>query len=184
MRLQFQLKKIKIDPVCHVQILRHAEEFQQRANIYGQLYGALLDDEAEVTSVMPLPDGEKSTKEELEAMEKRNDEQLSNFNQDTEKIGWYLVCYSRNFWDSLETIKYYEVPLPPRRTTSTPASSWFSTSRAASRARTPTVPSACATSSPSRRTSSGRTCSAPVLSRTTPSRRSPSRSPRTISSNS
>jgi|688.fasta_scaffold1467877_2 hypothetical protein len=46
MRLQFQLNKIKIDPVCHVQILRHAEEFQQRANIYGQLYGALLDDEA------------------------------------------------------------------------------------------------------------------------------------------
>jgi hypothetical protein len=44
MRLQFQLKKIKIDPVCHVQILRHAEEFQQRSNIYGQLYGALLDD--------------------------------------------------------------------------------------------------------------------------------------------
>jgi len=65
MRLQFQLKKIKIDPICHVQILRHAEEFQQKANIYGQLYGALLDDEAEVTSVMPLPDGEKSTKEEL-----------------------------------------------------------------------------------------------------------------------
>jgi len=46
MRLQFQLNKIKIDPVCHVQILRHAEEFQQRSNIYGQLYGALLDDEA------------------------------------------------------------------------------------------------------------------------------------------
>jgi hypothetical protein len=46
MRLQFQLKKIKIDPVCHIQILRHAEEFQQHTNIYGQLYGALLDDEA------------------------------------------------------------------------------------------------------------------------------------------
>lgn len=50
---------------------------------------------------MALPDGEKSTKEELEAMEKRNDEQLSTFNLDSEKIGWYLVCYSRNFWDSL-----------------------------------------------------------------------------------
>jgi hypothetical protein len=24
MRLQFQLKKIKVDPVCHIQILRHA----------------------------------------------------------------------------------------------------------------------------------------------------------------
>lgn len=65
MRLQFQLNKIKIDPVCHVQLLRHAEEFQHRNNINGQLYGALLDDEAEVTSVLPLPDGEKTTKEEL-----------------------------------------------------------------------------------------------------------------------
>ena len=65
-----------------VQILRHAEEFQHHNNIYGQLYGALLDDEAEVTSVMALPDGEKSTKEELEGMEKRNDELLSNFNMD------------------------------------------------------------------------------------------------------
>lgn len=62
---------------------------------------------------MALPDGEKSTKEELEAMEKRNDEQLGTFNLDSEKIGWYLVCYSRNFWDSLETIKYYEVPILP-----------------------------------------------------------------------
>lgn len=72
---------------------------------------------------MPLPDGEKSTKEELEAMEKRNDELLSNFNQDSEKIGWYLVCYTRNFWDTLETIKYYEVLLPSCRTTSTQVSS-------------------------------------------------------------
>jgi hypothetical protein len=46
MRLQIQLDKIKIDPVCHVQLLRHAEEFQGRNNIYGQLYGALLDDTA------------------------------------------------------------------------------------------------------------------------------------------
>ena len=57
MRLQFQLKKIKVDPVCHIQILRHAQEFQQRPNIYGQLYGALYDDEAEITSVMAYPDG-------------------------------------------------------------------------------------------------------------------------------
>ncbi|CAM6000225.1 unnamed protein product [Sphagnum balticum] len=82
MRLQFQLKKVRIDPVCHIQIVRHAEEFQSRNNIYGQLYGALYDDEAEVTSIMSLPDGEKSTKEELEAMEKRNDESLSTFNLD------------------------------------------------------------------------------------------------------
>lgn len=122
MRLQFELKKIKIDPVCHLQILRHAQEFQHHNNIYGQLYGALLDDEAEVTSVMPLPDGEKSTKEQLEGMQKRNDELLSNFNLDSEKIGWYLVCYTRNFWDSLETIKYYEVETILFRIISIPAS--------------------------------------------------------------
>lgn len=64
MRLQFQLEKIKIDPVCHIQLVRHAEEFQNKSNIYGQLYGALLEEMvAEVTSVLPLPDGEKTTKE-------------------------------------------------------------------------------------------------------------------------
>ena len=46
MRLQFKLDKIKIDPVCHVQLVRHAEEFQGRNNIYGQLYGALLENTA------------------------------------------------------------------------------------------------------------------------------------------
>lgn len=56
-------------------------------------------------------------------MEKRNDELLINFNQDSEKIGWYLVCYTRNFWDSLETIKYYEVLLALFRATLTLASS-------------------------------------------------------------
>jgi hypothetical protein len=110
MRLQFQLNKIKIDPVCHIQLVRHAEEFQQKNNIYGQLYGALLEDmTAEITTILPLPDGEKTTKEELETMEKRNDELLTAYNLDSEKIGWYLICYTRNFWDSLETIKYYEV---------------------------------------------------------------------------
>ena len=43
MHLEFQLDKIKIDPVCHIQLLRHAEEFQNKNNIYGQLYGAMLD---------------------------------------------------------------------------------------------------------------------------------------------
>ena len=57
-------------------------------------------------------------------MEKRNDEVLNNFNLDSEKIGWYLVCYTRNFWDSLETIKYYEVTYPlSLRIISIPASS-------------------------------------------------------------
>ena len=130
MRLQFQLNKIKIDPVCHLQLVRHAEEFQQKNNIYGQLYGALLEDmTAEVTSVLPLPDGEKTTKEELETMEQRNDNLLTNFSLDSEKIGWYLICYSRNFWDSLETIKYYEVTPHPRRIISTPVFSLSTTTR-------------------------------------------------------
>lgn len=60
-------------------------------------------------------------------MEKRNDEVLNNFNLDSEKIGWYLVCYTRNFWDSLETIKYYEVSHHlSLRIISIPASSLFS----------------------------------------------------------
>ena len=46
MRLQLHLDKIKIDPSCHIQLVRHAEEFQGRNNIYGQLYGALLDNSA------------------------------------------------------------------------------------------------------------------------------------------
>lgn len=46
MSLAFKLNKIKIDPVCHIQLLRHAEEFQQKSNTHGQLYGALYDDEA------------------------------------------------------------------------------------------------------------------------------------------
>lgn len=59
-------------------------------------------------------------------MEKRNDEVLNNFNLDSEKIGWYLVCYTRNFWDSLETIKYYEVSHRlSLRIISIPASSLF-----------------------------------------------------------
>jgi hypothetical protein len=183
MRLQFQLKKINIDPVCHIQILRHAEEFQHHNNIYGQLYGALLDDEAEVTSVMALPDGEKSTKEELEGMEKRNDELLSNFNMDNEKIGWYLVCYTRNFWDSLETIKYYEVTSLPFRTTLTPASSSSSITNPSKKAKILTAPSVSRTSSPSRKTSSGKISRRQTSILTTHSRKSQSKSRRTSSSN-
>jgi len=53
-------------------------------------------------------------------MEKKNDDLLNNFNLDVEKIGWYLVCYNRNYWDSLETIKYYEVIVVLHRIISTP----------------------------------------------------------------
>ena len=43
MRLQFQLKQVKIDPTCHVQLARHAEEYLNK-NVTGFLYGALMDD--------------------------------------------------------------------------------------------------------------------------------------------
>ena len=62
MRVNFTLKKIKIDPICHIQILRHAEEFENK-HASGQLYGALYDDEAEVTNVMAFPDAEKTNRE-------------------------------------------------------------------------------------------------------------------------
>lgn len=48
------------------------------------------------------------TKEDLESMERRYEEHLTNFNLDQEKLGWYLVCYQRNFWDELESINFYE----------------------------------------------------------------------------
>lgn len=62
MRLQFPLKKVKISPVCHIQINRHAEEMRGRYAI-GLLYGCLFDDEAHVTSILPYPDAENLAKE-------------------------------------------------------------------------------------------------------------------------
>ena len=62
MSSHFQLKRIRIDPVCHIQLVRHAEDYQQKANVWGQLYGALLNDEAEVTSILPFSEGHKSTR--------------------------------------------------------------------------------------------------------------------------
>lgn len=55
MRLNFELKKINISPTVHIQLVRHAEEFQNRY-ASGQLYGALYDDEAEITSILPFPE--------------------------------------------------------------------------------------------------------------------------------
>lgn len=34
---------------------------------------------------------------------------LNNFNMDTTNLGWFMVCYHENYWDSLEAVKYYEV---------------------------------------------------------------------------
>jgi hypothetical protein len=125
--------------------------------------------------VLPLPEGEKTTKEELEAMERRNDDLLTNYSMDNEKIGWYLICYTRNFWDNLETMKYYEVHPSLLSTTSTPASSSSSTTRRARRDVILTKHSALRSSSRLLKTSSGPTFRRQTLNRTILLRRSLSR---------
>ena len=42
-------------------------------------------------------------------MEARHKEMLKAFNMDTTNLGWFMVCYHENYWDSLEAVKYYEV---------------------------------------------------------------------------
>ena len=84
-------------PSLPIQLIRHTEEYQQKVNVWDQLYGMVLDDETEVTSILPFAEGHKSTREELEGMERHNDELLSSFNLDKEKIGMYNICYTRNF---------------------------------------------------------------------------------------
>lgn len=122
MRLQFELKTVKISPVCHIQLVRHADEFKGKYAT-GQLYGALYEDEAHITNIMPFPEADMmSTKEELEQMEKRYEDYLNSFNLDNQTLGWYMVCYKENFWDGLEAVKYYEVLFWSYRNTSIPAS--------------------------------------------------------------
>ena len=55
MRLQFKLNQIKIEPSCHIQLTHHAEEYLNK-NVTGILYGALLDDGASITSILPFPE--------------------------------------------------------------------------------------------------------------------------------
>lgn len=42
-------------------------------------------------------------------MEARHKDMLNNFNMDTTNLGWFMICYHENYWDSLEAVKYYEV---------------------------------------------------------------------------
>ena len=77
MRLQFELKQIRVDPTCHIQLTRHAEEYGNK-NVTGLLYGALYDDEAAVTSILPFPDSETLlTREDIIPMERRHEEKLN-----------------------------------------------------------------------------------------------------------
>lgn len=109
MRLQFSLKRVKLSPVTHIQIARHAEEYQNKY-VTGQLYGALYEDEADITNIMPFPDSDKmSTKEELETMEKRHEDYIATYELDHANLGWYMICYKQNFWDGIEATQYYEV---------------------------------------------------------------------------
>ena len=43
MRLQFELKSVKISPMCHIQLANQAQQFQGKYAT-GQLYGALYED--------------------------------------------------------------------------------------------------------------------------------------------
>ena len=72
-------------------------------------------------------------------MERRNDDLLSSYNLDKDKIGMYNICYTRNFWDSLEPVKLYQVPPRRFRTIYLPVSFSFLTIRLAWRAETLTV---------------------------------------------
>ena len=53
-RFRFTLDKVILDPICHIRLVKHAKE-----NAYfkasGLLYGAMYDDLAEVTGVVPFP---------------------------------------------------------------------------------------------------------------------------------
>lgn len=62
MRLQFNLDKITLNPICHLQISRHAEEYVNKYAA-GQLYGELYDDVAHITNILTFPEPEQmSTK--------------------------------------------------------------------------------------------------------------------------
>lgn len=62
MRLQFSLDKITLSATCHIQILRHAEEYLNRYAA-GQLYGELYNDIAHITNILTFPEPEQmSTK--------------------------------------------------------------------------------------------------------------------------
>ena len=155
---KFSLERVSISAVCHVQLVRHAEELRGHVAT-GELFGTLVEGEAEVTGVLPFPDPERlSTKEELEGMERKYDEQLRAFSLDTTNIGCYLVCYKHNFWDALDAVRLYEVSVILCRSTSSPASSWSSTSRPAAAAPVRTGPTACASPSPAPTASAGSSC--------------------------
>lgn len=66
-RLKFHLKKIRIEPLVHLRILRHATQCGE-SEATGQLYGMYDDQVAEVTNVMPLDDQER---EEMDPSERR-----------------------------------------------------------------------------------------------------------------
>lgn len=123
-RLKFQLKKIRIEPLVHLRILRHATQSGE-AEVTGQLYGMYDDQIAEVTNIMPIDDQER---EEMDPSERRFEENLPKFNFDCEKLGWYCVEHRKNFWNNIDMCGPYEVPPDSRRTTSRPVFTWFSTS--------------------------------------------------------
>lgn len=106
-RLKFELKKIRIDPLVHLRMLRHANEHYQEEPS-GQLWGILYDQVAEVTNILPIVDTDD--REENDASERRYEENLPKFNMDSEKLGWYCIEHKKNFWSGIEFCRLYEVP--------------------------------------------------------------------------
>ena len=53
-RFRFTLDKVRIDPMSHIRMVKHAKE-NAHFKAFGLLYGALYDDAAEVTAVVPFP---------------------------------------------------------------------------------------------------------------------------------
>lgn len=53
-KIKFTLDKIIIDPAVHIRLVRHAKE-NASFKAFGLLYGAMYDDLADVTGVVPFP---------------------------------------------------------------------------------------------------------------------------------
>ena len=62
-KLRFTLDKVVIDPVAHIRLVRHANE-NASFKAFGLLYGAMYDDLAEITGVVPFPVNKPTVVEE------------------------------------------------------------------------------------------------------------------------
>ena len=52
-----------------------------------------------------------SSKEELEAMDRRHEDMCKEYNLDSTNIGWYAISFKQNVWEQIEIVQYFEVNL-------------------------------------------------------------------------